>query len=41
MKCYELIALLTVGAVAPYVIEAASRWIQGAVKRCIGARAPI
>ena len=41
MKCYEITALLTVSAVAPYVIEAASRWLRAAVKRCIGASAPI
>jgi hypothetical protein len=40
MKCYELLALLTLAAVAPYLIEAASRWLPRTVKRIIGARAP-
>ncbi len=40
MKCHELLALLTLAAVAPYVIEAASRWIPQTFKRIRGALAP-
>jgi len=28
MDCNELLALLTLGALAPYLAEAASRWIK-------------
>jgi hypothetical protein len=38
MKCHELLALLTLAAVAPYLIEAASRWIPQALRRIRGAR---
>ena len=40
MKCHELLALLTLAAVAPYVIEATSRWIPRTFKRIRGALAP-
>lgn len=41
MNCYETLFSMTVVAVAPYAIEAVSPWIRRAVKRVIGARAPI
>jgi len=40
MNCAELLALLTLGAVTPYLAEAASRWIKPHGKHKTGAHAP-
>ena len=40
MNCAELLALLTLGAVAPYLAEAASRWIRHSGPHKTGAPAP-
>lgn len=40
MDCNELLMLLTLGAVAPYLAEASIRWIRFAGKPRSGAGAP-
>lgn len=40
MERYESYALLAIGAVAPYLIEAGYRWISGIYRHRFGANAP-
>ena len=40
MDCNELLILLTLGAVAPYLAEAASSWLAGSGRPQTGAHAP-
>ena len=40
MEPDELLSLMTIGAVAPYALEAALHWTRCALKSAIGANAP-
>lgn len=40
MDCNELLLLLTLGAVAPYLAEAASSWLASSGRHKTGAHAP-